>query len=52
MTKVEFNQFMALSKKFQDHINTTERRAEWFKTSYYEELKENYRLKQQIKTKE
>ena len=48
MTVIEFKQFMVLSKKFQDHITDTNRRAEWFKKAYYDELREKHRLKQQI----
>ena len=40
MNKEEFIQFSTSFKKLEDHVRSTELRADWFKQQFYEGLRE------------
>ncbi len=43
MSNKEFKQYMALSKKLEDHINAVNSRADWFRSNFYKMIKEKHR---------
>jgi hypothetical protein len=45
VTKKEFAQLDGLFKKLKDHVRAADIRAEWFKTQFYNNLKEQRKAK-------
>jgi hypothetical protein len=43
MSNEEFKQYMALSKKLEDHINAVNSRADWFKSNFYKMIREKHK---------